>query len=458
MSESRAGEPIRGLDNNLSFSADLLRLTLVLLVVFAVSRVHEQYSILVVFRQVVLLGLLIGLVAFGDTRQLNPRTLLSTWPARVIAGLGIMACISIPFGLSMGASGRFFLFGYSKVLILALLVVAGIRGVRDLYTLLTGFLIGSGVLVLLALFIFRARAMGDMGIVRIVGGTVGYSFDANDIGAMASMGLGVSLLLALGGRKPIRILGALTALGLVLTIARTVSRGGFLGLLAVGIGFVFLASNVRLWKRLVLVALAAGSVVLVAPDRYWQQMQTIFHPEQDYNYTDPTGRVAVWKRGLQYMWSYPLTGVGVGNFGRAEGTLSPAAKAYVSGRPGVKWMAPHNSFVEAGAEMGLPGLALFSGLVFGGILGMLRLRKKIPAHWKHGTEAERLLYHAPSGLAIGMLGFAVAGSFVSFAYLDLVYIMSALIAGTYICIRQALGSGPLLPSRPRQRRRAIPAG
>ena len=426
----------------LGFSADLLHLTLVLLVAFAVSRVHEQYSILVALRQAVLLGLLIGLAAFGNARQLAPQIMLSTWPARVIAGLAIMACISVPFGLSMGASGRFLLQGYSKVLLLTFLIIVGIRGTRDLYTMLTGFLIGSGILVLLALFVLRIRAMGTLGVLRIAGGGSGYSFDGNDLSVTAAVGLGIAILLALGGPRRIRIMAALIALGLVVTIARTGSRGGFLGLVAVAVGFLFLAGTIRFWKKLLLLGVAGGSLFLVAPSRYWEQIRTIFTPTQDYNYTDPTGRVAVWKRGVTYMLEHPLTGVGVSNFGRAEGTISPAALAHLPGQPGVKWMAPHNSFIEAGSEMGLPGLALFSALVLGGIIGMVRLQRRVPRGWKNGSDSERLLFHAPTGLAIAMLGFAVAGSFVSFAYLDLVYILGALMAGTYLCIRQALGTGP----------------
>lgn len=440
----------------LAFSSDLIRLALVLLVIFAVSRVHEQYTVLVMVRQAVLFALVVSLIAFGTSKQFAFSNVTSTWPTRVILGLGIAACVSIPFGLSIGASGQFLLMGYSKVLILSLLVAAGIRGTRDLFSFLAAFMAGGSILGLLALFVFRVAAMGTSGMNRIVGGDYVYSFDANDIGTLASAGIGIALMFFFGRRGLLKYVGAATALVLVAAIARTGSRGGFLGLIAVGLGFTLFGAT-QVWKRVLFILVAAGGLILAAPPKYWEQMQTSFR-EDDYNRTDPTGRVAIWKRGFGYMLSHPLTGVGVGQFSRAEGTISPLAREHRPGMPGVKWTAPHNSFVEIGAEMGFPGLALFSGLVLGGIVGMLRLRRRVPASWREGTEEERFLYHAPTGLALAMLGFAVGGSFVSFAHLDLVYIIGALMAGTYVCVRQALDRHPTPAEQPSRRRRVAVSG
>src|SRR5678815_3555338 len=96
-------------------------------------------------------------------------------------------------------------------------------------------------------------------------------------------------------------------------------------------------------------------------DRYWQQMGTIAS-ESDYNRTDETGRVQIWKRGIGYMLSNPLLGVGAGNFPAAEGLLSPFAQRQQFG-VGVRWSAAHNTLVQVGAELGVVGLVLFVALV-----------------------------------------------------------------------------------------------
>ena len=70
------------------------------------------------------------------------------------------------------------------------------------------------------------------------------------------------------------------------------------------------------------------------------------------------GRIQIWQRGMGYMLDHPLLGVGAGNFPTAEGTISSIARNTPSWK-GVRWSAAHNSFVEIGAELGVPGLILF---------------------------------------------------------------------------------------------------
>src|SRR5256886_14550022 len=81
------------------------------------------------------------------------------------------------------------------------------------------------------------------------------------------------------------------------------------------------------------------------------------------------------------MLDYPAFGIGINNFERAEGTISDKARRSFAGDP-IRWVAPHNSFVQVGAELGLPGLILWSSLIVGGIVGMSRLRRRLPPAWR----------------------------------------------------------------------------
>ena len=129
--------------------------------------------------------------------------------------------------------------------------------------------------------------------------------------------------------------------------------------------------------------------MLFAPRGYWDQISTLLHPTEDYNWNTDYGRRNVWIRGVGYMLDSPLTGLGIGNFPRAEGTISDVAVTFVD-RIGhrLKWSAAHNSFLQAGAEMGIPGLLLFSSLVFGGIFSMVKYRRKLAA-WSRGDPEQR---------------------------------------------------------------------
>jgi len=144
------------------------------------------------------------------------------------------------------------------------------------------------------------------------------------------------------------------------------------------------------------------------------------------------------------MMTYPLFGVGADNFPRAEGTISIKAKHHLDGE-GIGFMAPHNSFVQIGAETGVPGLLLWSSLCFGGALMMRRLRRRVPNAWEFGDPEERFLHAGVTFLPVAWIGFIATAFFVSFAYLDPIYTLSAISAGTYVTVRRRLAmTGPTI--------------
>jgi O-antigen ligase len=173
-------------------------------------------------------------------------------------------------------------------------------------------------------------------------------------------------------------------------------------------------------------------------------MGTIFSPTKDYNWTVKDGRKQVWTRGLGYMVSYPVFGLGVGNFQRAECMLSEKAKFHIQGT-GLRCTPPHNSYIQAGAEAGIPGLVLWTALVLIGITGPFRLHRRLPKAWRTGDPEERFLYQASLYFALAMIGFATTSFFLSFAWLDTVYIITALNTGLYVSVdrkmRETLGQG-----------------
>jgi len=159
-------------------------------------------------------------------------------------------------------------------------------------------------------------------------------------------------------------------------------------------------------------------------------METMLQPKDDYNWTDTDGRKAVTKRGVAYMRRFPIFGLGISNFGKAECFLEEKGTNHIPGT-GRRCTAPHNTWVQTGAELGFPGLAMWVVLTFGSVVGMIRLRRKLPNSWKQGTAEERFLYLATIYLAVAMISFIATSTFLTFAWSDIVYILAALIAGVY---------------------------
>ena len=107
--------------------------------------------------------------------------------------------------------------------------------------------------------------------------------------------------------------------------------------------------------------------------------------------------------------------------------MSRRAVDWTPGMPGIKWSAAHNSFLQAGAELGIPGLLLFCTLVVGCIMAPWKLRRRIPPAWATGDWEQRYMYQAAAFLPLAALGFAVPAFFVSFAYHDPIYILAAFV-------------------------------
>jgi O-antigen ligase len=341
----------------------------------------------------------------------------------------------VPFGISMGAAGLFIISDYSKTLIFGLLIILAIRSARDLYTFAWAYVAGTAVLCWMAIFLFNLSSMGSKA-ARL--GRL-YGWDANDVGVIMVIGLAMTLLTLQTSGRLGRIVsgGLLVAIGI--TVGRTGSRGAFLGVVAVGVALLFLLNSVSVLKRLALVGAAALALTLWAPPGYWDQMGTLVKPKEDYNWSATDGRKEVAMRGAKYMLAYPFFGLGINNFSKAECFESDKARNHIAGT-GIRCTAPHNSYVQAGAELGIPGLVLWLMLLFGGVVGMLRLRRKLPAAWARGSPEERFLYLAPMYLAVAMLGFAVSATFVSFAWLDPVYYLGAMMAGLWVVARRRLAA------------------
>jgi O-antigen ligase len=337
-------------DARLTWTRDPLRMLIFALMVVTISRIHLYYPVLATLRPALALSVLAVVYVFMHPRAFLHTSTLTVWPMRVIAFLFVLACCSVPFGIALGNSARFIISSYSKTVLLAFLVVLSVRNARDLYTYVWAFVTSCGILSYFALFVF-AVGQGDSLTERL--GEL-YTYDSNDLGVLLVMGLALTLLLLFVDRGARRWVLLVNLVGISGSMARSGSRGGFLGLIAVGIATLILVRGFSATTKWVMVATGAVILAVASPRGYWDQMATILTPEKDYNFTSIDGRTALIKRGLRYMKDYPVFGIGVANFPRAECTISAKIALLPTGEP-LQCRAPHNSYVQAGAELGVPG-------------------------------------------------------------------------------------------------------
>lgn len=421
---------------------DLLRIALFILILLDVSRLHQHYPILGAVRPMQLLaGCALFYALVKPKLLVDVRSWSKRWPARVVGALGVAACFSAILGISLGASAKFILEEYGKTLILTFLLMATIRNARDLAFYAWAYVAACGVLVWMSLFVFGVSKTTADGIYRLQGLDM---YDGNDVCVVLLVGLGLCLFAFQTSGRLGKVASAVIIIGIGDVLARTGSRGGFLGLVAFAAAFLLAPAKTSVIKRVALIGAVALALLLGSPEGYWRQMQTVLAPGQDYNWSSQGGRRMLAKRGIGYMMSYPLSGIGISNFGRAEGTISQLAKDWRPDMPGIKESAAHNSYLQVGAEMGFPALALWSGLVVGLVVSCWRLRRRLRGQWATGDNDQRLLYRFSETLPFSIIGFGVSAAFVSFAYLDPVYILAAYVTGMHVAVRGRLARQPKL--------------
>jgi len=377
-------------------------------VFLAVSKFHAYLGILAMIRAPMLASVAALVLLFMDTKRWRPGDLKQHWIPKTLGVLVLVAFGSIPFGIYPSQSLDTFNNVLGKTLLIALMVWAVARTERG-----TLFMVRTLTLAIVAAG-FLAITKGRVDNTGRLSG--GYTYDPNDISLLAVTGIPLVVWWALDKRnkfgKPV-----LLALPLLFkVIFASMSRGAFIGFLAMTAGFILLGLG-PVSKKVKRVALAAGLGVLVAmpffPAKYLRQMKTITS-DDDYNQTSITGRKEVWKRGFSYARARPLFGVGLGNFNSAEGRSEVSMERSARGR-GFKWGTAHNSYVQVLAELGFIGGGCFFGLMFGSIISLVLVHRR-------SAHSDML----PPLFAIAMTGFAGAAAFLSWGYYDLTYVMIAL--------------------------------
>lgn len=413
---------------------DALRLSAFSLVIVTLTAVHMYLGPLQHARPSFTLLILVAALMVLKPATVRWANLREGWPPKVVGGLLFMAVGSAVFGLSFGGSTRFIIEIWWKVLVFFVVLTVGLRHVKDLAVLIWSYVWSNAILFILSVTVLELEPTRE-GLGRLEGHGM---LDANDIGMVMLMGIPLALLMVFNSGRVGRAIAWLALVGSPVTIALTGSRGAMVGLAIMAPAMFFALGRIKLAVRVGGGALLFLALALAAPSGYWKQMSTILDPSKDYNITTEYGRIGIAKRGVGYMLRYPFFGVGVANFPRAEGTISPIAKRREMEGLSVEWIAPHNTYVQVGAEMGIPALLLWFFMLYSGTLGLLKLRKRTPAEWEYQSADRRFLRDACLFIPMSYLVFAVTSYFLTHAYTTPIYILMAITTGVVVQVRREL--------------------
>ncbi len=277
------------------------------------------------------------------------------------------------------------------------------------------------------------------------------TYDRNDLALLFNMSLPI-VLWFLGLQKTTRAKFGfgLAAAALGFCVVMSQSRGGFLGLAAILLYLIFTERGVPLRYRLAPVfAFAAGLMLL--PAEVSDRLRTLTSLESDYNVESATGRMEIWKRGMEYTRDHPIFGLGLTNFPIAEATLSDEARQF-----GGRWKASvaHNSYMEILAETGIPGGMLYVGMIGAMFVLVFHRRGQLRRWRREGGERAVALFRLGNALSASILGFAFGSFFLTTFSLSLLVVLLALSAGFVTNADRAM-AGWRRGGVPRRRRRKV---
>lgn len=211
-----------------------------------------------------------------------------------------------------------------------------------------------------------------------------------------------------------------TTVLMVLTVVATNSRGALLAL--VGMALWLVLRSRRKVQGLALVVAASVVVIALAPESWFERMDTINNAQEDGSFM---GRVMSWKRASAIAMEHPLTGGGF------HSVQEPSVFLKYRDRQGFLGfidtpipdypLAAHSIYFEVLGDGGFPALALFLLLMFSPFVMAARTRRLAKARGESAQWAADLA----TMLTVAMTAYLVGGAAVSMAYVDMPYALVA---------------------------------
>jgi len=291
---------------------------------------------------------------------------------------------------------------YFKAILLALLLAGCLVSESDIKTITIYCLVG---LVIGSLFSLYQYITGQYVIQNIyIQRAAGLRTDPNDTAMLLVTGIPLGLYWLFNTKKNITKLLCVGVILLILfSIMLTGSRGGFVTLLIIGLGFYIRKPTIG---ATVLGGLLIVFMIALAPKTFVDRIETLVTGQEKHGGKSMNNRLELQMTGIKLFLDNPVIGVGPGNFGLAyiqdkKPGYTPSKGSDFSHSYGVA----HNMHLEMFVETGL-----FGGLLFE--LIMLLAFKGFLGYDKHNKTKQKS-YTLGYMLALSLIGLLFSGLFLS---------------------------------------------
>ncbi len=342
-----------------------------------------------------------GLLLFGSwyaqrlVGTARTRAAVARIPANLVVcvvALALWSALSVTWAESPGVALTSTLSFVLNMLLLPIVMVA-VRRREHLYWVLAAFLIGA---IISTAYGFIAPLATSQG--RLEGG-IG---DANEQAAVLVAAIPIALALGNAMRRPaLRVLCWGGGLFCLIGVFTTLSRGGLIALGCVLVAAVLFGGR---WRGK---AAALLAVTLLGTITYYFAIAPLA-ARQRVTSSTTSGRSDIWHVALRMVDAHPLIGSGSGNFQQAaihyvQGIGSITNANLIVDVPHVA----HNIYLELLADLGIPGLLAFLGVV---VCSMLAVAKAAHRFERQGDTEMELVARC---LLLSLVAFMSADFFLS---------------------------------------------
>ncbi|MCP3933325.1 MAG: hypothetical protein GY705_30005 [Bacteroidetes bacterium] len=254
-----------------------------------------------------------------------------------------------------------------------------------------------------------------MSLITMMNGGLGpgdFTYDPNDAALALSIGIPWVFfsIRRMDISKRVRYLYYMLLVILILAVIITSSRGGFLGLIAV-IGGLWWFSRKRIKVAVITlmsVAVLGGWIISIIPEHYLSEVQSINDP----NDGTRVERLNTWEIAWVMYKDNPVLGVGAANFPWYVSKYQPLTSWWTGEQRSLAGRVTHSVYFQVLSELGTVGVLLYFYVIMVLPAKLNKLRNKL----SNADEDERLVRYLSQTLIVSMMGYAIAGAFISVAY------------------------------------------
>jgi O-antigen ligase len=237
-------------------------------------------------------------------------------------------------------------------------------------------------------------------------GLVGGMFEnPNDLATALDLLLPFAVVLMLIGKGFARLFYLACAAIMAIGVLVTLSRGGFLGLIASGGLLLWKLGRGRRLKTILGAAMICGILFAAMPGGYGARIATIFNNDQDQTGSAQLRRELM-ERAASIAISRPIVGVGMGNFHIYS----------------IREKEAHNAYLEIAAELGVMGLIAYLIVIFAPLRSLHRIERQTRGM---RSKSEQEMYWLSVSIQAAFIAYMVCSFFASIQYLWHLYYTAA---------------------------------